>query len=403
MAIETVSTSWSRSTNPYLEGMEVLREGDKSGYGMVVNYTIRGGREISAISLPHRFPTRTGPTWAYLVDCQGWTLVDAGPQGALNALEEGLKVLGRRLTDLKRVIITHGHQDHDGNVYDLVKASGAELWAHELYFHFLPYESGRTGLDRESPLHRAIFEVTRREVEGNRSQPSSSDNAPWREHYRSYIAGHRNILEEKLPIHAIRDGEKLGDLQFIYAPGHSVDEICVSMNGAVFTGDHVLPQITPHPTIKRTYPEAVMGIIPAEHQETGEHYGLACYLKSLGKTLSLDHYTTVFPAHRLFNHGRFNIRNLQRAQEIVRHHVRRLERVVEVMGEGADTPAKVTEELFPPRKLIGGGFVAAVSEMVSHLELLADMGDIQVSQDGKIIRNGTDNFHSRIEAMTARI
>ena len=41
--------------------------------------------------------------------------------------------------DLKRVVITHGHQDHDGNVYDLVKACGAELWAHELYFYFLPY------------------------------------------------------------------------------------------------------------------------------------------------------------------------------------------------------------------------------------------------------------------------
>ena len=130
--------------------------------------------------------------------------------------------------------------------------------------------------------------------------------------------------------------------------------------------------------------------------------GSACrYLKSLGKALTIDRHTTVFPAHRLFNHGRFNIRNLQRGQEIVRHHVRRLEQVMEVMAEGADTPVKVTEELFPPRKLTGGGFFAALSEVVSHLELLVDMGDIQVSRDGKIRRNGTDSFHSEIEAMTA--
>ena len=402
MSIETVSTPWNGSTNPYLEGMEVVREGDKSGYGMVVRFTLRGGREVSVISLPHRFPTRTGPTWAYLVDCEGWTLVDAGPRGALNALEDGLKVLGRKLTDLERVIITHGHQDHDGNAYDLVKASGAELWAHELYFHFLPYEYARTGLDRESPLHRAIFEVRRREEESHRGRSGSSDDAHWRDHYQGYIAGHRNILEEKLPIHALRDGEELGDLRFLYTPGHAVDEICVTLNGAMFTGDHILPQITPHPTIKQTYPEAILGTMPAEYQERGEHYGLARYLKSLGKALSIDHYTTVFPAHRLFNHGRFNVRNLQRGQEIVRHHVRRLERVMEVMGEGADTPVKVAEELFPPRKLVGGGFFAAVSEVVSHLELLADMGDIQVSQDGHIRRNGTDNFHSKIETMTAR-
>ncbi|MDP6495368.1 MAG: hypothetical protein QGI09_08140, partial [Dehalococcoidia bacterium] len=156
------------------------------------------------------------------------------------------------------------------------------------------------------------------------------------------------------------------------------------------------------PTIKRTYPEAMLGTTPSGYQDAGEHYGLARYLKSLGKALSIDYHTTVFPAHRLFNHGRFNIRNVQRGQEIVRHHVRRLEHVMEVMGEGADTPVKVTEELFPPRKLAGGGFFAAVSEVVSHLELLADLGDIQVSQDGRIRRSGTDYFHPEIEAMTAR-
>ncbi|GEM_PF-158565 len=403
LAIETASSSWNVSTNPHLEGMEVVREGDKSGYGMVIRFILRGGREVSAIALPHQFPTRTGPTWAYLIDCEGLTLVDAGPMGALNALENGLKVLGRNLMDIKRVIITHGHQDHDGNVYDLLKASGAELWAHELYFHFLPYEHARTGLNKESALHRSIFEVRKREDESFQSRTVPTDNLLWRDHYRDYIAGHRNILEEKLPIHAISDGEELGDLQFLYTPGHAVDEICVTMNGVMFTGDHILPQITPHPTIKRTYPEAMLGlVISPEHQEAGEHYGLARYLKSLGKTLRLDYHTTLFPAHRLFNHGRLNIRNLQRGHEIVRHHVRRLEQVMEVMSAGADTPVKVTEELFPPRKLTGGGFVAAVSEVVSHLELLADTGDIQVSQAGQIRRNGTDIFHSEINGMTAR-
>jgi hypothetical protein len=71
------------------------------------------------------------------------------------------------------------------------------------------------------------------------------------------------------------------------------------------------------------------------------------------------------------------------------------------LDEGADTPAKITGELFPPRKLMGGGFFAAVSEVVSHLELLVDVEDVHVSQDGRITRSGTDNFHPRIEAMTA--
>jgi hypothetical protein len=63
--------------------------------------------------------------------------------------------------------------------------------------------------------------------------------------------------------------------------------------------------------------------------------------------------------------------------------------------------AKVTEKLFPPRKLSGGGFFAAVPEVVSHLELLVDSGDVLVSEDGRVLRSGTDNFYSAIEAMTS--
>ena len=401
MAVDTTTPSWNRSTNPYIEGMDVVREGDKSGLGMVLRFTLRGSREIGVISLPQQGHSRTGPTWAYLIDIQGWTLIDAVPRGALDALEEGLKTLGRKTTDLERVIITHGHQDHDGNAYDLVKASGAELWAHELYFHFLPFGHEHTGLDRESPLHQAMHEIRKRDEAWYRSRSAAAGHDYWRRHIQSYMAGRRNILEEKLPIHAIHDGDEMGDLRFLYAPGHAIDELCIYLNGAVFTGDHILPQISPHPTFKQAYPAAILGAIPAEYQDMGEHYGLACYLKSLGKVLGLDIYSTVFPAHRLFNHNRFNIRNLRRAQDIVRHHVRRLDRLMEVIDEGANTPAKVTEKLFPPRKLTGGGFFAAVSEVVSHLELLADTGDIQVMDDGGVRSNGTANYHTEIKAMTA--
>ena len=399
--MEAASAPWSRSSNPHLEGVEVITEGDTSGYGMVLRFHLLGGREVGAVSLPHQLPTRTGPTWAYLVECSGWTLIDAGPQGAMPALEQGLRTLGRRPTDLERVVITHGHQDHDGNAYDLAKASGAELWAHELYFHFLPYEYARMGLDRTSPLHRAIFEVARREEAQSGSRSRSPGDWRWRDHYRNYIMGHRAILEERLPIHPIRDGEELDGVRFLYTPGHAVDEICVKTDGVVFSGDHILPQITPHPTIKRTHPEAIMSALPPDHRDPGEHYGLESYIRSLGKTLRLERSSTVLPAHRLFNHGRFNVRNLRRAQEIVRHHVRRLDRVMESLAGGADTPEKLAADLFPPRKLVGGGFFAAVSEVVSHLELLADTGDVHVSQDGRLARNGTDAYRARIVAMTS--
>ena len=55
--------------------------------------------------------------------------------------------------------------------------------------------------------------------------------------------------------------------------------------------------------------------------------------------------------------------------------------------------------LFPPRKLTGSGFFAALAEMVSHLEMLETVGDIQVLQDGIVTSNGTHAFVDEINNM----
>ena len=401
MATVTETIAWNRSANPYLEDIQVLKEGEKSGYGIVARFSLQSGRQVFVISLPHHYRSRTGPTWAYLTDCQGWTLIDAGSHGALDTLRDGLSTLGLGLTDLKRVIITHGHQDHDGNLYDLLKASGAELWAHEMYFHFLPYSYHNGSVSDASPLHRVIRENRQREEAFYQSRSSPEESARFHSQIEGYMQRRRSILEENLPVHRIRDGEELDGLQFLYTPGHAVDEISISLDGVVFTGDHILPQISPHPTYKQAYPTELVGVIPEEYADSSDCYGLESYLRSLGKVLRLDYYTTVFPAHRLYTHDRFHIRNLRRAQDIVRHHVRRLERVMGIMGEGADTVGKVTEKLFPARKLSGGGVFAAVPEVVSHLELLADVGDVIVGEDGAVRRSGTDSFYPAIEEMTS--
>ena len=401
MATLADALDWNRTANPNLEDLQVLKEGEKSGYGIVARFSLRSGRQVFVISLPHHYRSRTGPTWAYLTDCQGWTLIDAGSHGALDTLKDGLSTLGLGLSDLRRVIITHGHQDHDGNVYDLLKASGAELWAHEMYFHFLPYSYHNGATSDASPLHRVIRDTRQREESFYQSRSTPEENARYLSQIQGHVRRRKGILEEGLPAHRIRDGEELDGMRFLYTPGHAVDEISMSLDGVVFTGDHVLPQISPHPTYKQAYPAELVGAIPEEYADSGECYGLESYLRSLGKVLQLDYYTTVFPAHRLYTHDRFHIRNLRRAQDIVRHHVRRLERVILIMREGADSVAGVTEKLFPARKLSGGGFFAAVPEVVSHLELLADVGDVTVSEDGRIRLNGTDNFYSAIEEMTS--
>ncbi|MCH2508402.1 MAG: hypothetical protein MK035_08035, partial [Dehalococcoidia bacterium] len=87
MSIKPGAPIWNPSTNPYLKDLHIVRNGDEDGYNMVLHITLESSVEVFAISLPHLLPNRTGPTWSYLVNNDGWTLIDAGPYGALPSLE----------------------------------------------------------------------------------------------------------------------------------------------------------------------------------------------------------------------------------------------------------------------------------------------------------------------------
>ena len=385
MSVAGRDLSWNRNANPYLAKVDLIRSGDQNGYGMVARLAFHGDLDVFAIALPHQFPTRTGPTWVYLLDCEGWTLIDAGPKGALPVLVDGMKLLGMKVNDIERVIISHGHQDHDGNIYDLAEASGATIWAHELYFHFKPYESSRLGLDVNSPLHRFMLQLIAKD---DPSVRNNNDRYPVRHNNVADETGGMKSISEIYHTHNIKDQDTLGNMTFLYTPGHSIDELCIDLSGFILTGDHILPHITPHPTVKKTYPEILYDQVATEYKNSAHHYGLACYMQSLGRVLRLDQRKTVLPAHRLFNHDRLNIRNLLRAKEIIVHHGRRLDRAIDVIRDGADTPLKIARELFPARKLVGGGLFAALSEVVSHLELLDDLGDIEVGDNGELAHSG---------------
>ena len=117
----------------------VVRNGDPEGNRMIVKITTPSGADIHAIAVPQDMPSRTGPTWTYLFENEGLTLIDAGARGSFPELAEGVEQAGFQVRDIERVIITHGHQDHDGAAGRLVQEADAELWAHDIYAHLLPY------------------------------------------------------------------------------------------------------------------------------------------------------------------------------------------------------------------------------------------------------------------------
>ena len=72
-----------------------------------------------------------GRVRAFLVDDgHELTLVDTLFEGDARLVLEAIRALGRSVTDLKRIALTHGHRSHLGGLAALQRASGAKVFAH---------------------------------------------------------------------------------------------------------------------------------------------------------------------------------------------------------------------------------------------------------------------------------
>ena len=85
----------------------------------------------------------------------GWTLVDTGVGSSPSRIREALSALGSGPEDLKRVFITHQHDDHTGGLKGVLEwAPGAEVGASA---HEAEVVSGRRGYDpQNNPVLRYL-------------------------------------------------------------------------------------------------------------------------------------------------------------------------------------------------------------------------------------------------------
>ena len=360
--------------------VDVLREGDPQGNRMALRLETGAGQEIHALGIPQDWPSRTGPTWCYVFENEGITLIDPGAHGSFSELEDCLNLVGYSVRDIDRVVVTHGHSDHDGSIAQLMETSDSALWAHQMYAALINYNPWEVQNRDASPIHAAMNRV----VSGNMDRRSSSYAA----RNRRYVDSRKGLTVD----HEVDHGDQVGDVEFIYAPGHSPDEICLTLGNVVFTGDHVLPEITPHPTTRAGYSDHVAREIPAAFSDPSKSYGLKIYMTSLKTVLDLGESYAVLPAHRLYNRGKFNFVSVRRAAEVIDHHDRRLAQIIQRIDDRPTGLEDMTRGIFERRKLIGGNLFMALSEIVAHVELLEDLGDVEFTDDSMIRHTGSMKF-----------
>lgn len=69
--------------------------------------------------------------YVYLIEGRDCYLIDAGTAGCETVIERCLNQLGRQLSDIKAVFLTHAHPDHIGGAAALKRLTGCRIYASE--------------------------------------------------------------------------------------------------------------------------------------------------------------------------------------------------------------------------------------------------------------------------------
>ena len=109
---------------------------------------------MNIIPIPLPTPFYVGPVNVYLVAEEPVTLIDTGPKTkeASEALKEGLRKARFRVSDIRRIVLTHAHEDHCGLAKQLRdEAKDAQVFVHS-------WETGHRAGRLEYEEHRRLLE-----------------------------------------------------------------------------------------------------------------------------------------------------------------------------------------------------------------------------------------------------
>jgi len=301
---------------------------------------------------------------AYIFEgSQGWWLLDAGwsrPE-TFQALQEALKFLKIEFGDINTILLTHCHPDHYGLAGKIKRLS----------------PKVRVALHRkEADLIDARY-INYNETEMKQEEQLAIHGVPLAEQ-KLLASASLNVLEMVdvvKPDLLLTGGEIMRtgvfNLEVIWTPGHSPGHICFyePQNQFFFSGDHILPNITPNISY-----HLLSGPDP-----------LGDYLNTFDKLASLP-VKEVHPGHEDSFH---NLK--KRLNEIAEHHQLRENEIYNLITDQARSAFQIAARLqWNVRGLTWEKFSPwykrmATTEVIAHLQFMEHEGRIRKENDDKYI------------------
>jgi len=264
---------------------------------------------------------------------------------------DGLESVGRdfgesfRPAHLERIILTHAHLDHVGGLAELVERTGARVAAHPLECravsacdeHAAEYNRRLEAFFRhagvEPALRETLLAADRESSVGLRGVPVSVQ---------------------------LEDAARLDGLAFVHTPGHSPGHLCAIADDLLLSGDHVLAQTVPQP-----WPETLAPKVSLAH-----------YFDSLEEVRRIDGLRCALPAHESVVDD-----IADRIDAIRRSHVRRLDRVAEIIRRAGQplTIREIADRMYARPQ--GVRVTLALCDVGARVEHLSGQGVLAVANE----------------------
>ena len=297
-----------------------------------------------------------------VTDGDGVTLVDAGwaLAEARELLAKALAALDVGFPDVRQFLVTHVHRDHYTQAVVLRREFGMRVSLGR------GEESGleviHSGRSEGTENGRRLGRAGAQELIGRLAtmRPPVTDIEQW-DLPDTWIDDGDEIV--------VGEGEAVRRLRAVATPGHTRGHVVFADEAAdlLFSGDHVLPRITPSLALEPDPP-----VSP-----------LADFLASLELMRSRPD-AAMLPAH-----GPVGMRVHERVDQLIAHHGVRLDASLAAVREGRGTAFEVADALPWTRRetrlpdLDPFNAMLATLETAAHLQLLVERGALTVTdQDG---------------------